>query len=236
MRKSVLMLLLAQVVFVGVTLAQETEAQAAEVPESNRLRNQTDQRIYEMAMRYNDVSVAKMKLYDLMERNPRNLRYAETLATLYFEMEQYSSAALVALDMLERDSDNVVALEIAAYSLEQVGALERALPHFESLHLLSGDLYSLYKTSYLQYTLKKFDEAMNSVNMLIKNKKSEEQNLTFPTDDNQGQEVSMLAAALNLKGLIYKEQGSNNEAKLAFEEALSKAPEFELAKKNMSSL
>lgn len=236
MKKTVL-ILLANIVFFGMSWAQDTaNQQATEVTETNRARNQVDEKIYQLALRYNDINVAKAKLYDLMERNPRNLRYPELLASLYFEMEQYSSAALVALDMLERDDKNIAALEIAAYSLEQVGALERALPHFESLHLLSGDLFSLYKTSYLQYTLKKYDEAMNSVNMLIKNNKSGEQNLTFPTENNQSQEVSMVAAALNLKGLIYKDQGSNNEAKAAFEEALQKNPDFELAKTNLASL
>lgn len=187
-------------------------------------------------MRYNDVSVAKMKLYELMERNPRNLSYAETLASLYFEMEQYGSAALVSLDILERNGESLTGLEVAAFSLEQLGALERALPHFESLHLLSGDLFSLYKTGYLQYTLKKYDEALNSVNMLIKDNKSAEQKLNFPIGDNNMQEVSMAAAAQNLKGLIYKDQGSAEEAKAAFEEALVLSPEFQLAKENLGEL
>ncbi len=239
MKKYVLLVCMS-VALTGWVLAQEDSAAAADAKklesDSNKLRDQTDMQIYQMALRYNDVSVAKAKLYELMVRNPRNIRYANLLAGIYFEMEQYASSAIVALDVLERDSKNIESLEIAAYSLEQLGALERALPHFESLHLLSGDLFSLYKSSYLQYSLKKYDEAMNSVNMLIKEKKAAEQNLTFPTEGNDSQEVSMLAAALNLKGLIYKEQGSNTEAKSAFEEALSHNPDFEMAKKNISSL
>ncbi len=203
---------------------------------SKRAQNEKDNRIYSLAMRYNDVSVAKIKLYELMERNPRNLSYAETLASLYFEMEQYGSAALVSLDILERNDESLTGLEVAAFSLEQLGALERALPHFESLHLLSGDLFSLYKTGYLQYTLKKYDEALNSVNMLIKDKKAAEQNLNFPMGDNNMQEVSMVAAAQNLKGLIYKDQGSAEEARAAFEEALALSPEFQLAKENLGEL
>lgn len=128
--------------------------EAKETSESNKAKNDVDNRIYSLAMRYNDASVAKIKLYELMERNPGNLVYAETLASMYFEMEQYGSAALVSLDLLERNDKNLTALEVAAFSLEQLGALERALPHFESLHLLSGDLFSLYKAGYLQYTLK----------------------------------------------------------------------------------
>jgi tetratricopeptide (TPR) repeat protein len=235
MKKSILILLV-NLMSIGATLAQQTAAPNPELSESLRLRNESDQRIYEMAMRYNDVSVAKMKLYDLMERNPRNPKFAELLSSIYFEMEQYSSSALLAMDLLERDSKNVTALEIAAYSLEQIGALERALPYFESLHLLTGDMFSLYKTSYLQYSLKKYEEALNSVNMLIKDKKAVDQTLSFPTEGNATQEVGMVAAALNLKGLIYKDQGSNTEAKAAFQEALAMNPEFELAKRNVAEL
>lgn len=214
-------------------------AQEAATPspkDALQVKNESDQRVYQMALRYNDTNVAKVKLYELMERNPNNPRYGELLATLYFEMEQYASAALISMDIVESNSKNTTALEIAAYSLEQLGALDRSLRHFESLYLLSGDVYSLYKSAYLQYTLKKYDEAINSVNMLTKNKKVDEEKLAFPTQDNQQQEVVMRAAALNLKGLIYKDQGSNAEAKKAFDEALALEANFEVAKENVASL
>jgi tetratricopeptide (TPR) repeat protein len=231
---SVIALLLSMVTVGAWAQAQEAGQTAA--ADSNKQRNEADQKIYQMALRYNDPAIAKARLYDLIERNPDNPRYRELLGNIYFEMEQYSSAALVALDLLQINDKSIPALEIAAYSLEQLGALDRALPHFESLHLLSGDLFSLYKTSYLQYSLKKYDEALNSTNMLIKNSKSAEEMLAFPKKDNTTQEVSMQVAALNLKGLIYKEQGNKAEAKAAFDEALKAVPDFELAKENLAAL
>ncbi|MDN3670162.1 hypothetical protein QWY93_12585 [Echinicola jeungdonensis] len=220
----------------GVVMGQETIQAPTRIDSSGNQKNQADQRIYQRAMRFNDPMVAKSKLYELMDRNPENLRYPELLASLYFDLEQFSSAALVAMDVLKKNDKSIPALKVAAYSLEQLGALDRALPHFESLHLLSGDLFSLYKTSYLQYSLKKYDEALNSVNMLIKNSKSEEQMLSFPKKDNSSQEVSMKAAALNLKGMIYKEQGSNTEARTAFEAALANSPDFEIVQDNLKEL
>ncbi|GGZ26604.1 hypothetical protein GCM10007049_19140 [Echinicola pacifica] len=214
--------------------AQEKTTETTAKKDSAKVTDaQSALRIYQMAVRYNDPAVARTKLYELIEKNPENPRYAELLATLYFELEQYSSAALVALDLLQIDDQNISALEVAAYSLEQLGALDRALPHFESLNLLTGDLYSLYKTAYLQYSLKKYEEALNSINMLVKNPKSEEQKLTFPKEDSSTQDVSMKAAALNLKGLVYKDQGADTEAKAAFEAALANAPEFELVQVNL---
>lgn len=194
--------------------------------------NAADQAAYQVAMRYSDLGMAKSKLYDLMIRNPENTRYMEALANIYFDNTQYPSAALVALDLLQLNDKNVGALEIAAYSLEQLGALDRALPHFESLYLLTGDNFSLYKSAFIQYNLQRFEEALNSVNMLVKNAKADEK-IGFPKSQTETQEVSMKAAALNLKGLIYLDKNAMAEAKTAFNEAISLDSTFEQAKENL---
>ncbi|MCH7396543.1 tetratricopeptide repeat protein [Belliella sp. DSM 107340] len=215
--------------------AQETDT-AAPVTETVRQKNETDQRVYQLALRYNDFAVARMKLMELLERNPTNSRYGELLASLYYDSNQFSGAALAALDVLQVNDRSVEALEIAAYSLEQIGAMERALTQFERLHLLTDDVFALYKSAYLQYSLKKHEEALNSINMIVKNSKSAEQKLGFPIENNQTQEVSMKAAALNLKALVFVEQGSKEDARKAFEEALALEPNFELAKEGLKGL
>jgi len=223
----------------GFMLAMATFAQAQDQPaagqdgETLRRRNETDQRIYQMALRYNDLPVARMKLFELMERNPTNSRYPELLANLYFEAGQYTSAAVSAIDLLERNDQSITGLEIAAYSLEQLGALDRALPNFERHYLLTGNLYSLYKTGYMQYSMNRQEEALNSVNMLIKNPKSSEEMIGFPTSTNETQEVSLKAAALNLKGMIYMYQKNKVEAIETIKQALEISPNFELAKDNL---
>lgn len=197
--------------------------------------NAIDQIAYQMALRYNDRAMAKSKLYDLMSRNPEDIRYMEALTSLYFEAGQTASAALVALDILELNDKSIGALEIAAYSLEQLGALDRALPQYESLYLLTGDNFSLYKSAYLQYSLKRYEEAINSVNMLVKNAKADEK-IGFPISETETQEVAIKAAALNLKGLIYQDQNSMAEAKAAFQEAISLDPNFQQAQENLKKL
>ncbi len=194
--------------------------------------NAIDMAAYQLANRYNDRAMQKAKLYDLMVRNPEDLRYLEALANLYFDAGQPASAALVALDILEINDKNIGAKEIAAYALEQLGALDRALPQFESLYLLTGDNFSLFKSGSIQYELKRYSEAMNSVDMLIKNAKPDEK-VGFPKEDGTTQEVGMKAAGLNLKGLIYLDQNSKTEAKAAFNEAISLDPTFEQAKQNL---
>jgi predicted Zn-dependent protease len=226
---------LACLLYFLATAAIAQQEPATGEAESLRKRNQADERIYQMALKYNDIEVAKVKLYDLIERNPTNLRYAELLTGLYFEINQFTSAAISAMDVLEKNDKNTVALEIAAYSLEQLGALERALPYFESHYLLTNNLFSLYKTAYMQYSLNRGEEALNSINMLVKNTKSGEQKLGFPKRDESTQEITMKAAALNLKGLLYLDQKNKEEAKTAFQQALELHPDFELAQDNLKN-
>lgn len=194
--------------------------------------NVADQLAYQTALRYNDLEIAKIKLYDLMVRNPEDLRYMEALGSLYFESGQYASSALVAMDVLKVNDKNIGSLEIAAYALEQLGAFDRALPYYESLYLLSGDNFSLYKSAYLQYSMKRYAEALNSVNMLVKNAKADEK-IGFSVSESETQQVNMKAAALNLKGLVYLDQNSKTDAKAAFNEALTLEPNFKQAKENL---
>jgi len=191
-----------------------------------------DQMAYQAALRYNDLEVAKDKLYTLIVRNPEDLRFMEALGSLYFESGQYASSALVAMDILKLNDKNVGALEIASYALEQLGAFDRALPYYESLHLLTGDNYSLYKSAYLQYSMKRYAEAMNSLTMLMKVAKADEK-IGFAISDTETQQVDMKAAALNLKGLVFLDQNSKAEAKAAFSEALAIEPNFNQAKENV---
>jgi predicted Zn-dependent protease len=231
MKRTFLLLLLA---FCAGNLAAQTATDSIPKldPKIKAALNAADQAAYQVAIRYSDLEMAKTKLYDLMIRNPENPRYMEALGNIYFDNSQFASAALVSLDLLQGNSKNVGALEIAAYSLEQLGALDRALPHFESLYLLTGDNFSLYKSAFLQYNLKRYEEALNSVNMLVKNAKADEK-IGFPKSQTETQEVSMKAAALNLKGLIYLDQNSKTEAKTAFNEAIALDANFVQAKENL---
>ena len=231
MKRVLFMLLMA--FCASTTIAQTADSLTRLDPKLKKTMNAADQAAYQLAMRYNDMASAKTSLYNLIVRNPEDVRYVEMLGTVYYESGQAMSAALVAMDVLKVNDKSITSLEIAAYSLEQVGALEKSLPYFESLYLLGGDNFSLYKSGFIQYSLKKYPEAMNSVNMLVKNAKPEDK-VGFPKSQTETQEISMKAAALNLKGMIYLDQGSKVEAKAAFQEAVSLDPAFDLAKENLA--
>lgn len=236
MKMNKLIMTIVLVLMTTITVIGQNEQPATQDNEANRKRNESDRKVYQLALRYNDMPAARVKLLELIERNPTNLQFAETLASLYFESGEYTSAAISALDVLEVSDKSLTGLEIAAYSLEQLGAMDRALPNFERHYLLTGNLFSLYKTAYMQYSLNRQEEALNSINMLVKNNKSSEEKVGFPKEDNTQQEVTLKAAALNLKGMVYMYQKDKNEAKVAITQALELQPDFELARENLKEV
>ena len=87
----------------------------------------------------------------------------------------YRSSSVLLLTKLSK--------EIAALSFEQIGASERALKYYESLYLLRNDIMILYQLSFLQYRLKRLNEAFTNVDIIIADTTSNEVQIIFPKDD-----------------------------------------------------
>lgn len=193
--------------------------------------------VYNSAKQYNDESVARMALYQLLAENPNNVALRDSLALSYFQSQQYASAALVAQEVVSAVPSDMFAVEIAAISFERLGVKNRALNFYSKLYLDdSDDLNTLYKMAFLQNDLKLFEEANNSANQLAEHKLAKEFKLVFPTDDGQGQEVTMDVAATRLKGMIAAAQGDKAKAKEHFDAALKAFPAFEVVKKQLAEL
>lgn len=191
---------------------------------------------YQAALRYNDYTVAKEALYNMLVENPKNDSILFRLSALYFQMQKYASAALTSSDLISRNPDNVAALEINANALETLGATDKALDSYESLYLKTDDVQVLYKIAFLQYDMKRYAESLTNVDILLKSEKIEELTAVFNTSDNQQKEYPLKVALVNLKGMIFMEQGDKVKAKEYFNQALQLAPDFELAKQNLAEL
>lgn len=122
---------------------------------------------YSVSMRYNDFQVAKGAIYDLLALEPTNMAYLDSLAYMYFEFNQYASAALVSRDILRVKPNNQTIMQIGAKSLEQLGALEESLKMYQKLYNSSDDAYILYEIIQKQYALKKYDDAMINSELLL---------------------------------------------------------------------
>jgi len=191
---------------------------------------------YHQGLKYNDLAVSKIALYSMLAINPEDYSLRDSLAYIYFDYKQYTSSALICLDILKKYPNYLPALEMAAISFENMGLLDKALENYEALYLRNNNVYTLYQSGYLQYQLKKYQESLISVDAVIADKNAMDLKLTFPISEKEGQEVPLKAAAHNMKGMIYLAINEADKAKAAFNEALLILPDFKAAKDNMEGI
>lgn len=192
--------------------------------------------IYTIANKYNDPSVARMALYNLIADNPGSPQLLDTLALIYLDYQQYASAALVAQDAIRLNPDDMFATEIAAVAFENLGVKNRALTHYEKLYLADNDLSVLYKVCFLQLDLKRYSEALTNAEVIENSPDAEKMMLMFPTADQKGQQVNMKIGALRLKAMLAEDQGQKEEAKALYQKVLVLKPDFELVKNQLKAL
>jgi tetratricopeptide (TPR) repeat protein len=193
-------------------------------------------RKHAIAIRWNDMDVAKDALYDVITENPQNDSLIYTLAISYYENQKYASAVLIAKDLLTRDQKNLNFLELSAASFEGLGLKDKALPHYETMYLLSNNLSALYKMAFLQYDLKRFAECKTNADILLSKSDLANQKVVFNDAQNNQKEYPMKVSVLNLKGMIAQEEGNKVEAKKLFTEALTLAADFLPAKQALAKL
>ncbi len=193
--------------------------------------------VYNASKQYNDPIITRMAIYDLLAENPNNVSLRDSLAMTYLQQQMYASAALVSQEVVSAVPDDMYATEIAAISFERLGVKNKALNFYEKLYLNNtDDIDRLYKMAFLQMDLKLFEEALASVTQLTSHKLAPETTLIFPTDDGQGQEISMEHAAERLKGMIEEARGNKEEAVNIFKELLKSKSDFEVVKKQLAEL
>ena len=192
--------------------------------------------IYNSAVIFNDPVVARMALYNLLAENPANPALYDSLALSYYQYNQHASAAIVAQQALQINPQDQLATEIAATSLDQLGAKDRALSFFEKLYLANGDISTLYKISFLQFELDRFTEAETSLDIIIGKPEAEKTTIVFPTADRQGQEVSLIASAHRVKAMIMEEKGDIDGAKAKYLEVLKMQPGFQIVQQQLREM
>jgi len=213
-------------VFFGVVAAFAQDSPQS-TPEFKR-----NKQVFEMASLFNDAAVARTALYNMIAIDSKNPALLDSLALLYYEFQNYSSAAIVTQAALRANPSNPLMLELSAICYESLGLPDRALAQYETLYMKQNNPLTLYKMAFLQLQVKHYVEVNTSADILLAKPELKETKIVFPKEDETTQEVSMHAALYNLKGLAAKAQGDNAGAKAMFDKALEVSPDFEIALKN----
>jgi tetratricopeptide (TPR) repeat protein len=193
-------------------------------------------RKYSLASQWNDFTVAKDALYDLIIENPGNDSLMFTLAYYYYENKEYAPTLLINQTLLNRNPKNVNFLEMAAVSAESLGVPDKALQYYETLYLLTNNVNTLYKIAFVQFDLKRYNESSTNIDILLGKPEVSTIKVYFNDAGNQAKEYVMKVAVLNLKGLLLEAKGDKVGARKAYTDALAMAPDFVLAKQNLAKL
>ncbi|SDJ80227.1 Tetratricopeptide repeat-containing protein [Catalinimonas alkaloidigena] len=195
------------------------------------------EQVFEQSLKYNDGDVAVQALYNMMALHPQEETLKDTLAYLYFNLNRYSSCLFVARDIVDVRPNNLEMVEIKAISEKNLGLLAEAVSSYEKLYMNTENVYHLYELATLQFQLKRYNEARNSLAMLEKHKDAATQQVTLSAGQRQqSQQVPILAAVYNLQGVLNQETGNDAEAKAKYQKALELFPDFALAKGNLAAM
>jgi tetratricopeptide (TPR) repeat protein len=224
--KKGLFYLIGMVMVLSRTMAQEMEKKDTLPP----FEFQRQMYIYSLASKYNDHQTAKTALYNILSLTPGNTTVMDSLAVLYYQLQEYVPAALMCQDILSLNPSDMLAAEIGAVSFESLGVPGKAIPLYEKLYLNNNDINILYQITSLQINEKRYEEALVNIDAILQNNESNNIQLLFTLKDGRNMQAPMKAAAYRLLGLLEADRGNTESALAAYDKALEITPIFESVK------
>lgn len=190
---------------------------------------------YTKSIELGDLQLALSNALDLSILQPE-AAWMDTITLIYFNLGYYRNSLVLAKKAFAADNSKTDWLLVSAKSNEMMGNTVDALNDFEQLNKLKPDLNTLYDIARLQYQLKRLAECLQSVNEIMANENSEKLNVMITYAENQYQYVPMLAAAMNIKGLLAVAANDSDSAIEFFKVAIQLKSDFLLAKNNLEAI
>lgn len=195
-----------------------------------------EKKVLEKAKQYNDISVVKSSMMRLVLLEGENSTYKDSLAFIYFQERAYPSSFIASQEVLKRDPNNVKMLEVQAFSLESIGAYDKAVESFKKLFAKTNNNYYGFSQANLQYVLKDYSGAYATLLQVEKLNDTGNYTVSYAINQTHKQEIELIAAIQYLKGLCAVQLKNNPVAKASFEKALTTQPDFVLAKEALENL
>ena len=189
-----------------------------------------------LALSYNDKGAAASAMFSIIAMEGEQSTYKDSLAYMYFNDAKYISSFLVTNDILKYKPDNLELLEMNAISVENMGALEKAVEVYSNLLSKTKNNFHAYKLASLQIASKKFVDAYKSIKGADLLEDSGTLKVNFQVNKNYNQSVDLKAAIAYLEGIILLNLNKETEAKLSFMRAVNLFPDFVLAKSKLTTL
>ena len=199
---------------------------------------QLQEKIYRRARQLGDLTTATQALHTMIALRPEKTDLNDSLCLIYLGRGLFQQSRDVAKEVLEKNSGNLPVREALAQSYENLGSYPDALTAYETLYNGTKKLLYLYKVAAFQYLLKRYAECDANLRQieLSPEAPAEKVVLNYPNENPNFQKVPILAAALNIRGVIAIDMNKLTEAADYFDQALLLMPDFIMAKKNKERL
>lgn len=195
-----------------------------------------EKQILQKAKDYSDPVSIKNSMLKLIVLEGDQSKYKDSLALVYYAERKYGSCFVITQEILKNRPNDVKNLELQSFSLEAIGAYDKAAESFAKLFAQSNDNYHGFSLANLQYVLKKYPESFATIQKVEKLNDSGNYTVSYAINQNHNQEVELIAAIQYLKGLNAAELNQNPVAKASFEKAITIQPDFVLAKEALGNL
>ena len=192
--------------------------------------------LYRRALEYNDLGSAAYSLTNYLYWGGDE-KYSDTLALVYYGMNNLGGAYKLAGEINGKDPKNVTALTLLADVSGRAGEIKKSLEWYEKLIEISPTAYNHYQLATKQFVLERNMECKQSLQKVIADSTAAmEQKVRLDIGEVYGEDVPVLAAALNMMGAIAFKEKDTAGAINWYSRAISAYPQFVIAKQNLDDL
>jgi tetratricopeptide (TPR) repeat protein len=192
--------------------------------------------LYRRALNYNDLGSAAYAVGAYLHHGGA-ANFNDTLALIYYNMNNLGGAYKLAGEINEKDPKNATALTLLADISGRAGEVKKSLEWYEKLIEVSPSPYNQYQLATKQFLLERNLECKQSLQKVIADSaQAKEQMVRLDIGEGYGEDVPVLAAAMNMMGAIAYKEKDNALAKDWYQKAVNVFPQFVIAKQNLEEL
>jgi tetratricopeptide (TPR) repeat protein len=219
--------------FLAITLCS-TIMVSAQKADSTKQKEYLD--LYRRALGYNDLGSAAFAVGAYLHHGG-TANFNDTLALIYYNMNNLGGAFKLAGEINEKDPKNTTALTLLADISGRAGEVKKSLEWYEKLIELAPSPYNHYQLATKQFILERTLECKQSLQKVITDSaQAKEQMVRLDIGEGYGEDVPVLAAAMNMMGAIAYKEKNNALAKEWYQKAVNVFPQFVIAKQNLEEL
>ncbi len=194
----------------------------------------------QLAINLGDFNTAIIYTYKELAKDPSNIDKTFELAKLYFRANQFELSINTCGAILQLDSLNKNAMELAALNFRGLKDDVSAANTYLMLAKRFNNPTYLYQAATTLFEAKKYDDCLKTVNAILANKEAANLNVQMSRVNVANQlvkeEINLVAAAHNISGFIALQAKDAKNARGHFSKALAIEPGFVLAENNLKEV